>query len=89
MGSVRRSAATATVLAGALVVGSPVVVAAESSSSCHAHKVATGDGRCLPDHDRDGLADQAERKSHGTDPKRADTDSDGIEDGLEKVLGGP
>ncbi len=39
------------------------------------------------DSDRDGLSDEAEIKFYKTDPYKADTDGDGIDDGLEIALG--
>jgi lysophospholipase L1-like esterase len=38
-----------------------------------------------PDRDRDGLYDEFEVKRHGTDPSRADTDGDGILDGVDSA----
>ena len=37
----------------------------------------------LPDTDRDGISDQKEYTFYGTDPKKADSDGDGAEDGWE------
>jgi hypothetical protein len=40
------------------------------------------------DTDRDGLSDHDERYDYGTDPTRADTDLDGINDGAEVTFWG-
>jgi Bacterial TSP3 repeat len=40
-------------------------------------------GADCPDHDGDGLSTPQERTLHHTDPRLADTDADGLSDGLE------
>jgi hypothetical protein len=41
----------------------------------------------IDDHDGDGLSTHDELFIHGTDPRRADTDLDGVDDGAEIALG--
>ncbi len=41
----------------------------------------------ISDHDDDGLSTYDELFIHGTDPRRADTDLDGVDDGAEMTLG--
>ena len=41
----------------------------------------------IDDHDGDGLSTHDELFIHGTDPRRADTDLDGVDDGAEMTLG--
>jgi hypothetical protein len=87
--SARLSAGAALLAAMLLasVVVPPAPAVAEQPPDCLPHKSTAVDGKCRPDSDRDGLTDQDERKTFGTDPTSADTDSDGLADGLENQLG--
>ncbi|MFB6262897.1 MAG: hypothetical protein ABEL76_04620, partial [Bradymonadaceae bacterium] len=60
-----------------------------ANASCECQSGWIGDGTsCRRDGDGDGLADADERSQYGTDPTRADTDLDGLDDGGE-VTGPP
>lgn len=49
--------------------------------------IASGTHAALKDSDTDGITDEAESATYGTDPWNRDTDKDGFDDGYEVVNG--
>ena len=63
------------------------LAACGGGGSEHGDLVETAPARPRADHDSDGLADECEQQSWGTNPTLADTDGDGVGDGDEDADG--